>query len=182
MPIKRPVKTVEIADDSVLDLKSRGKERAAASETEKEDLPFRIHHIDAVPSSTAVTTDAVMERPVRSPRFDQDTLNERMESFAEKLEKAVIKVSPQEGSSMPNVAASPKDLIRVKFEKFVQLVATKDFLSVLEQNKNEDIILSSNLLTELASAVEEKQEKKSPVIFLVGLAIGVIVTYLLINK
>jgi hypothetical protein len=99
------------------------------------------------------------------------------------LEKAVIKVSPNENTAyMPNVAADPKDLIKVKFEKFVQLVATKDFLSVLERNKNEDVILSSNLLTELASSTEERGEKKSPVIFLVGLAIGVIITYLLINR
>lgn len=186
MPTKKQVKKVEIADDSVLDLKSRDKS--------KDDISFHIHHIEDVSQAggtveeslpqprRTVTTEAIMDRTPRSPRFDPETLHDRMESFAEKLEKAVIKVSPHENGEMANVAATPKDLIKVKFEKFVQLVASKDFLSVLERNKNEDIVLSSNLLTELASATEEKSERKSPVIFLVGLAIGVIITYLLINR
>lgn len=134
--------------------------------------------MDRTPRTPVVTQEAP------SPKFDQDELHKRMESFAEKLERAVIKVAPAEGSNHnfpPNVAAEPRDLIKVKFEKFVQLVATKDFLTILEKNKDEDVVISSNLLTELASAVEEKSEKKSPVIFLVGLAIGVIITYLLLN-
>jgi hypothetical protein len=186
MPIKKSVKKVEIADDSVLDLKSRDRS--------KDDVSFHVHHIeDSTESSETpegfmelprrtVTTEAIMERAPRSPRYDAEALHDRMESFAEKLEKAVIKVSPQENGEMANVASKPKDLIKVKFEKFVTLVASKDFLSVLERNRDEDIVLSSNLLTELASATEEKQEKKSPVIFLVGLALGVIITYLLINR
>ncbi len=190
MPIKKSVKKVEIADDSVLDLKSRDRSR--------DDVSFRVHHIEdstetsetpqssesefSLPPRRTVTTEAIMERSPRSTRYDAEALHDRMESFAEKLEKAVIKVAPQEQAEMANVASKPKDLIKVKFEKFVTLVASKDFLSVLERNKDEDIVLSSNLLTELASATEEKQEKKSPVIFLVGLALGVIVTYLLINR
>jgi hypothetical protein len=195
MPTKRSVKKVEIADDSVVNLKKQ--------EREKTDFAFQIRHIEDVaqePVESAaaeipvarrgaaqietkeqLTTQALLERSPRSPKYDPDELNQRMESFAEKLEKAVIKVAPTDGAVPSNVAAEPKDLIRVKFEKFVQLVASKDFLSVLEKNKDEDIVLSSNLLTELASAVEEKSEKKSPVIFLVGLAIGVIITYLLIK-
>ncbi len=185
MPAKRSVKKVEIADESVVNLKKK--------ETGKVDVGFQIRHIadqdnpqdgeeESMPIHKRVlTSEAVLDRPARSPRFDPDEINQRMESFAEKLEKAVIKVAPSEGNVPSNVAADPKDLIRVKFEKFVQLVASKDFLSVLEKNKDEDIVLSSNLLTELASAVEEKSEKKSPVIFLVGLAIGVIITYLLIK-
>lgn len=182
MPAKKSVKKVEIADESVVNLKSR--------EKEKTDFGFHIRHIEDeykaaenVPIyDRTMTAEAVLDRSPRSPKFDPDEMNQRMESFAEKLEKAVIKVAPSEGAVPANVAADPKDFIRVKFEKFVQLVASKDFLSVLEKNKDEDVVLSSNLLTELASAVEEKTEKKSPVIFLVGLAIGVIITYLLINK
>lgn len=195
MPTKRSVKKVEIADDSVVNLKKQDRE--------KTDFAFQIRHIEGVaqePGETAaaeipvarrgtaqieakeqLTAQALLERTPRSPKYDPDELNQRMESFAEKLEKAVIKVAPTDAAVPSNVAAEPKDLIRVKFEKFVQLVASKDFLSVLEKNKDEDIVLSSNLLTELASAVEEKSEKKSPVIFLVGLAIGVIITYLLIK-
>lgn len=181
MPAKKPVKKVEIADETVVNLKYR--------EKEKPDFGFHIRHIEEGDSmaenvpvhSKSLTSEAVLERPVTPPKFDPEELNQRMENFAQKLEQAVIKVAPAENASS-NTAADPKDYIRVKFEKFVQLVASKDFLSVLEKNKNEDVVLSSNLLTDLASAVEEKTEKKSPVVFLVGLAIGVIITYLLINK
>lgn len=200
MATKKAFKKVEIADDSMLNLKKREKQRTEEP-GQKVPVSFNRHRIEESVSMKAadfgyapsvVTDESMMDRsprapieaPAAAPKFDQDELHKRMESFAEKLEKAVIKVSPSEGGGHgfpPNVAAEPRDLIKVKFEKFVQLVATKDFLSILERNKNEDVILSSNLLTELASAVEEKGERKSPVIFLVGLAIGVIVTYLLIN-
>lgn len=194
MVTKKAVKKVEIADEAVLNLKGKDKRPV------KEDFGFSVNKIEdseeinmpisfgSAPKTPSMeenhfTTDALLERQARSSKFDQEELHKRMESFADKLEKAVIKVSPNENATyMPNVAADPKDLIKVKFEKFVQLVATKDFLSVLERNKNEDVILSSNLLTELASSTEERAEKKSPVVFLVGLAIGVIITYLLINR
>ena len=42
--------------------------------------------------------------------------------------------------------------------------------------------MSSNLLTELAGSVDQKGERKTPVIFLVGLAIGVVITYILISR
>lgn len=194
MANKKAVKKVEIADESVLNLKGK------ARDTAKNPIGFSVNRIEeddqivpvdfgeaprlekSLDEASVTTTEALLDRHPRSPKFDQEELHKRMENFAEKLEKAVIKVSPGENANLPNVAAEPKDLIKVKFEKFVQLVATRDFLSILERNKNEDVVISSNLLTELASAVEEKGEKKSPVIFLVGLAIGVIITYLLINR
>lgn len=175
---KRPIKKVEIGDDSVVDLKA--KDRPATADLAN----FTVHKINAETQDHHSEYDnSHLERPIRAPKFDPDELQQRMENFAEKLEKAVIKVAPAENSA-PVVAASsePKDQIKVKFDKFVQLVASRDFLSVLEKNKDEDIVMSSNLLTELAGAVEEKSEKKTPVIFLVGLAIGVVITYLLINR
>lgn len=89
---------------------------------------------------SVTTTEAIMDRPARSVKYDPEELHQRMENFSEKLEKAVVKVSPMESP-----AADPKDLIKVKFDKFVTLVASRDFISVLEKNKDEDIILSSNL-------------------------------------
>jgi hypothetical protein len=200
MVSKKAVKKVEIADESILNLKGKGKAPArgigfsvSRIEENEETVPVDFGHApelereespkEAVRETGVATAEALIDRHHRPSRFDQEELHKRMENFAEKLEKAVIKVSPNENGNLPsNVAADPKDLIKVKFEKFVQLVATKDFLSILERNKDEDVVLSSNLLTELASAVEEKGEKKSPVIFLVGLALGVIITYLLINR
>ena len=184
---RRSIKKVEIADDSVVDLKTKDRVVMTA------DMPnFSVHKINTeieqqqpLPRASFESTGyerAEVERPIKSPKFDPDELQQRMENFAEKLERAVIKVSPGDNAASTTLSSEPKDLIRVKFDKFVQLVASRDFIAVMEKNRDEDIVLSSNLLTELAGAVEEKSEKKTPVIFLVGLAIGVVITYLLINR
>lgn len=77
----------------------------------------------------------------------------------------------------------PGEKVKVKFEKFVQLVATHDFEEVMKRNAEEDIILSTNLLTDLANAHEEEQGqgKKLPIIFIIGIIIGVVLTYLVIR-
>jgi hypothetical protein len=180
MPPKKAVKKVEIADENVLNLKIKDKPVGFSVQRIKDEENDKalFNKVDIVQDSVA---NEVFDRPSRSLRYDPDELHRRMETFAEKLEKAVIKVAPED-APVHSSAAEAKELIKVKFEKFVALVASRDFLSVLEKNKNEDIILSSNLLTDLAGAVEEKQEKKSPVVFLIGLAIGIIITYLLINR
>ncbi|MBD3270848.1 hypothetical protein GF376_04965, partial [Candidatus Peregrinibacteria bacterium] len=163
---KKSVKNVDIGADEngVLDLKSK----------ENMKNGFKVKKID-----DELEIDNSTER--RNRNIDKDSSSQedddRTQAFADKLEKAVVKVVPKDNSSFNSQDQEPKEMIKVKFDKFVQLVATRDFWQVMERNKNENIILSSNLLTELAGAVDEKGEKKTPVIFLVGLAIGVIVTY-----
>lgn len=176
MANKKTIKTVEIADDSVVDLKA--KERATAADQSN----FTVHKINHPEEEHKPEFEPTpyMEKNFRTPKFEE--LQQRMENFAEKLERAVIKVAPSENEAT-SVSAEPKEMIKVKFDKFVQLVASRDFLSVLERNKDQEIIMSSNLLAELAGTVEEKTgEKKTPVIFIIGLAIGVLITYLLISR
>jgi hypothetical protein len=72
----------------------------------------------------------------------------------------------------------PKDIIRVKFGSFVQLVANRDMEEMIELNGDQELIMSSNLLTELASVNDRREEKKIPIVFLVGIAIGVVLTYI----
>lgn len=78
-------------------------------------------------------------------------------------------------------SSEPKDKIKVKFDKFVNLVATHDFEDVMKRYADEDIILSTNLLTDLASAHEEIEDKpnKIPVYIAVGVLIGIVITYLI---
>ncbi len=81
-------------------------------------------------------------------------------------------------------ASEPSEKVKVKFEKFVQLVATHDFEDVMKRHAEEDIILSTNLLTDLANAHEEQEPqsgKKLPIIFIIGIIIGVVLTYLVIR-
>ncbi|MGL5831572.1 MAG: hypothetical protein ACRCZE_05510 [Candidatus Altimarinota bacterium] len=181
MAIKKAIKKVDLSsDDGVLDLKA--KDRSASFKVHKIEYDHDDYQPQERSTSEMSVTHVPSTREMNSikprPKFDPDELHQRMESFAEKLEKAVVKVSPSETAD----AANPKELIKVKFGKFVQLVASRDFLEILDKNKDEELIMSSNLLTDLAGAVEEKSEKKTPVIFLIGLAIGVIITYFLISK
>lgn len=86
---------------------------------------------------------------------------------------------------MPAEAArtEPGEKVKVKFEKFVQLVATHDFEEVMKAHAHEDIIVSTNLLTDLANAHEEggDKNKKMPAVLIIGVLIGVVVTYLVIR-
>lgn len=80
-------------------------------------------------------------------------------------------------------AAEASDRVKVRFDKFVQLVATHDFEGVMQKHGEEDIILSTNLLTDLANAHEEEESggKKVPIFLIVGILIGVVITYLLVR-
>lgn len=83
----------------------------------------------------------------------------------------------------PAATPEPSDKIKVKFEKFVQLVATHDFEGVLKKYSEEDIIMSSNLLTDLASAHEEVEthSQRIPVWVVSGIIVGIIITYLILR-
>ena len=82
-----------------------------------------------------------------------------------------------------SLQAEPGEKVKVKFEKFVQLVATHDFEGVMKRHAEEDIIVSTNLLTDLANAHEEQpsENKKMPIIFIVGIIIGVALTYFIVR-
>jgi len=75
------------------------------------------------------------------------------------------------------------DRVKVKFDKFITLVATHTFEDVLKQNADEDVIISTNLLTDLANAHEEETEskKKLPVIFATGIILGLIAAWLIMR-
>lgn len=78
-------------------------------------------------------------------------------------------------------ALKPHTKVKVKFDKFVNLVASHAYEEIFEQHIDEDIIVSTDLLTDLANAHEEKSDRKMPVIFLVGIILGVALTWLLLK-
>lgn len=70
--------------------------------------------------------------------------------------------------------------VKVRFDKFVQLVATHNFDEILQQNKDEELVMSSNLLMDLANAHEDNgADRKTPTIFVIGLVLGVFFSYIL---
>jgi len=78
--------------------------------------------------------------------------------------------------------SNPRDTIKVKFGKFVQLVNSHDFIEVVNSHAEEEIIMSTDLLTELAGSHDRREERKIPLVFLVGIAIGVVLTYIFFSK
>lgn len=91
-----------------------------------------------------------------------------------------------EVTHMPSHEAGvePGEKVKVKFGNFVQLVASHDFEEVMKNHKDDDIILNTNLLADLASAHEEipVETKKTPMILIVGIVIGIVLTYFLIRS
>lgn len=77
----------------------------------------------------------------------------------------------------------PSEKVKVKFEKFVQLIAMHNFEEVMKKHAEADIILNTNLLTDLANAHMEEQPsgRRLPIMFIVGIIIGIVVTYLLLR-
>lgn len=95
-------------------------------------------------------------------------------------------VESQQQDSMREVLVEerePGDQVKVKFDKFVQLVATHNFEEVLKTHADEDIVMNSNLLMDLASAHEDQVEdpKRQPMLIGIGVVIGVVAAYILLK-
>lgn len=99
--------------------------------------------------------------------------------FITKHLEAAAKTEPQAHAG----SDEPSTKVKVHFEKFVELIAKHDFEKVMQKYGKEDIVLSTNLLTELANAYpeEEVRNTRMPVVLIVGIIIGVILTYLIIR-
>ncbi len=78
--------------------------------------------------------------------------------------------------------AEPASRVKITFGRFVKLVANHSFLDVVEKNADQEIIISTNLLTDLANAHDGQTERKLPVVFIFGIVIGVAITYFLLTK
>lgn len=82
---------------------------------------------------------------------------------------------------IPDYDALAKEKVKIKFDKFVNLVATHAYEEILEAHMNDDVIIGTDLLADLANAHEEKSDKKMPFMFIFGIALGVGLTWLLIK-
>lgn len=137
-----------------------------------DDEGFHVHHINDV-----------SDVPTVEPLVTRAALSNETKSVEQEVEDALASIddTPAEKErSMDDV--EPRDFVKVKFTKFIQLVTSRDCADVVDANPDEEVVMSSNLLTELAGAHDEREEKKIPLVFLVGLAIGVVLTYILIMK
>ncbi len=112
-------------------------------------------------------------------------LNEIDESpEEEEIKVGIIETPEQLIPKMVTPLLEPVTQIKVSFAKFVQLVATHDFEKILQAKGEEEIVISSNLLADLANAHPdntEEDKKKFPLFFVGGLIIGIILTYFLVK-
>jgi hypothetical protein len=69
--------------------------------------------------------------------------------------------------------------VKVTFGRFVALVANHSFVEVVERNENEEVILSTNLLTDLANARRFSPNTKGPVMIIGGIVFGILLGYFL---
>jgi len=95
-------------------------------------------------------------------------------------ERATVSVVSE--SEVSSIAGSASDMVRVRFDKFVNLIASHVYEDVLDRHVDDDVIISTNLLTDLANAHDDSdEEKKFPWLFLLGIVFGVAVTWILIK-
>jgi len=139
-------------DDSIIDLRGGSDGSDDLQEVKSGDEEFQINKVGGEDVLEAVA--------------DVDARNESVESSFEAV--------PAGGGA--------SDRVKVKFDKFITLVATHTYENVLRKNADEDVVISTNLLTDLANAHEEpKGDKKVVVIFAVGISIGIILTWLILR-
>lgn len=80
-------------------------------------------------------------------------------------------------------AMHASEKVKVKFDKFVNLIATHAYQEIFDKHVDEDVIISTDLLADLANAHEEKDDgKKIPAFFLIGIILGVIVTWIILKS
>ncbi|MDP2625045.1 MAG: hypothetical protein Q8P27_02550 [Candidatus Peregrinibacteria bacterium] len=128
--------------------------------------------------------------PNESARDDDDAfyirpVKEKVNVDFEKvsIEDARLEADFDDGSSAAGNLPStvPSDQVRIHFSKFVQLVANHSYIDIVDKNANQEVIISSNLLTDLANAHDRIGERRMPLIFMAGLVIGIILTYIIVR-
>lgn len=95
-------------------------------------------------------------------------------------------VAGAQGTSVPDASAfaasAPHDRVKIKFDKFVNLVVMHASEELLEKHSDEDVVISTDLLADLANTHEEKSDgKKVPLIFLIGILLGIGITWILLK-
>lgn len=119
------------------------------------------------------------------PTEDDDSILVRpMTDKGKEDEVDFDKTSIDDDLSAPSALGSLENTtnkVTVSFAKFVQLVANHSFIDIVDKNADEEVTVSGNLLTDLANAHDKTKEKRMPLMFVAGLVIGIILTYIILK-
>ena len=116
--------------------------------------------------------------PVSKIKSRVDTSNSLVDKLRMEAEAELEGVATSRSQNVRDMEVISGGKISVKFPKFIQLVATHDFDEIIERHKYEDLVISSDLLVDLAGSApvsEEVHESKFSWVFL-GLMMGLIGT------
>ena len=114
--------------------------------------------------------------------FKIEHIEEEEAGFAGREQEQVIgNVEAVSVGEAEEAGLKPYTKVKVKFDKFVNLIASHAYEEIFDKHVDDDIIISTDLLTDLANAHEEKSDRKMPMIFLVGIILGVGLTWLLLR-
>lgn len=122
-------------------------------------------------------------REEQEPEF---RINHR-EKYEEKEQEAPFEFNPLEDSDYSNESYDKPekfgtgDKIKIKFGRFINLLANKDYDELFARYQNEDITISADLLTEIATPPEEKKSNKVPLFFFIGIMLGVALTWMILK-
>jgi len=126
---------------------------------------------------------------IQTKKKSELNLNEQIEEVAEQLTENIEKnpwdIHHVSKDSEQELRARDDGRILVKFPKFVQLIASHDFAYLMEQYSKEDIVISSDLLVDLAAVpYDDPQDGKLAWVFLGGILVFMIlaIVYLVFLK
>lgn len=99
--------------------------------------------------------------------------------ISEEIERA--QASESEGSIVQEMLPEIGDKVKIRFGQFVRLIATHNFEKILKDRDNDEVIVSADLLAEIASSHDDEEVTgRASVIFLViGLVVGSALMYAL---
>lgn len=115
-------------------------------------------------------------------KSDGDVINLREDEPEFKIghvekERPIFKsLSPMQNDTVSE-PKEPDNKVKVKFEKFVNLIANHAFEDIIDRHAHQEIIISTDLLTDLANASEDKPGSKWLLILILGIVIGGAVVY-----
>jgi hypothetical protein len=107
--------------------------------------------------------------------------------FHKEVEFQVNEIEHDFEEARHNMKVLKEGQIAVKFPKFIQLIATHEFEEIIDKHKSEDVIISSDLLVDLAGSStvnDEMPDNRFSFVFLgliLGLVIGAILFLFLIK-
>jgi len=157
-------------DDSIIDLNK-------LSGDEPVDDGFEIGHLDNGKNDESGFDEVDgIGKVEKISAYEFSDIDSAIDDFAPISDKLGKKSGIEAVGEQSQVA----DKVRIKFDKFVTLVATHTYEDILRKNADEDVIVSTNLLTDLANAHEEETgSKKLPILFAAGIVLGILIAWLI---